>query len=210
MSVAIEDIKKTYIQFRRAQSSSKKRGFRVPKDFENFFNSKRMSEHNKKNLIRITKFFITKWSNIDQYTYFLCGFELFKRFTYNDFKNDEKLHKVMLLYIQKDKNRKREIDITKKGLINSAKFVKEWMRVNNKNFNEYIHHRDGKSIIAVDHYLKNKIDASFFVFLINQGMILTDNDRSLIPYIQAKYRKIVYGLRDISDFIKKLEVRLNE
>ena len=64
----------------------------------------------------------------------------------------------MLLYIQKDKNRKREIDITKKGLINSAKFVKEWMRVNNKNFNEYIHHRDGKSIIAVDHYLKNKIE----------------------------------------------------
>lgn len=209
MSVAIEDIKKTYIQFRSAQSLSKKRGFRIPKDFEKFINTKKM-KYNKKSLIRITKFFRTKWSDIDQYTYFLCGFELYKGFTYRDFNNDNKLQKVMLLYIQKDKNRKREIDITKKGLINSAKFVIEWMRNNNKNFNEYIHHRDGKLIIAVDHYLKNKIDASFFVFLIRQGMILTDNDRSLIPYIQAKYRKINFGLNDINDFIKKMEVKFNE
>jgi hypothetical protein len=73
---------------------------------------------------------------------------------------------------------------------------------------DYINAREGHLRMAVDHYLKNQIDASFFVFLIGKGMILTDMDRSQIPYIQQKFRKIQFGLNDIRDFIKKLEGRL--
>lgn len=205
MSISIKDIENIYIQFRRAQSFANSRGFRPTKNFEKYFNEK-MKEFNKKFLIEITKFFITKWSHINPYIYFQCGFELLKTFSYKNFFNP----KIMLLYIQKDKNKKREINITKKGLINSAIFVKEWMRNNNKTFNQYIHHKEGNLKIAIDHYLRNKIDASFFVFLIRYGMNLTDDDRSLIPYIQEKYRKIYFGLNDINDFTKKLEVKINE
>lgn len=203
MAISVKDIEYIYRCFRKAQSNFKNRGYRMPKDFEKHFNE-RMSEVNKKALIKITGWFITKWSNIDPYTYFSCGFELNNNFSYNKFFDD----KVMLLYIQRDKNKKRNINITKQGLMNSAMFVKSWMNENNITFNQYIRSREGDLKLAIDHYLKNKIDASFFVFLIRKGMQLTDQDRSLIPYIQERYRKINFGLNDIEDFLKKMEVKL--
>lgn len=205
MTIPIDKIKEIYLQFRKAQSFAKNRGYRMPKDFEKHFNEK-MAEVNRKALIKVTGWFLTKWQNIDPYTYFLCGFELFSSFSYTTFFNE----KIILLYIRKDKNNKRDINTTKKGLIKSAKFVKTWMNENNKTLSQYIHTREENLRVAIDHYLKNKIDASFFVFLIKKGMQLTDEDRSLIPYIQEKYRKIYFALNDIDDFLEKLEEKLNE
>lgn len=203
MPVTINDIERIYRAFRRAQSDFNNRGYKIPSDFENHFNTK-FKENNKKELIKITGWFLTKWQNIDPYGYFLCGFELYKSFSYMKFFKD----KILLLYMTKDQNQKREIKITKKGLINSAIFVKKWMNENNCTLNEYMKLRDGKQLIAIDHYLKNHIDASFFLFLITKGMILTDQDRSLIPYIQINYRKISFGLNDLKEFIVKLEEKL--
>lgn len=204
MAVTVEHIEKIYGEFRRSQAVYNNRPFRLPKNFENHFNN-RFKEQNRKALTKITGWFLTKWQNIDPYEYFLCGFELFKKnFTYVRFFDE----KIILLYKTRDKNKKREINITKKTLIKSAYFVKKWIEKYNKTFNEYITIRNGNQKIAVYHYLKNKIDASFFVFLLNKGMILTDNDRSMIPYIQTNYRKIIYELNLIEDFIKKMEEKL--
>ncbi len=206
MPVNIDHIRETYHAFRKAQADFNNRGYRMPKDFEKHFNEK-LAEQNKKKLIKITGWFITKWQNIDPYTYFKCGFDLHgKNFTYMKFFHE----KILLLYKTRDKNEKREVRITKQNLINSAKFVKKWMDKNNATLDEYIRTREGNQRIAVDHYLKNKIDATFLVYLMQRGMFLTDTERSVIPYVQKNYRKITFGLNDIKDFVKKLGEKLNE
>lgn len=204
MPVTVDHIESIYVAFRKAQADYHNRGYRLPKDFEKHFNTK-FNEFNKKQLIKITGWFITKWQNVDPYNYFKCGFELYeKNFTYAKFFKE----KILLLYKTRDKNRKREVRITKQGLIESAKFVKKWMNDNNATLDEYIRARVGNQKLAVDHYLKDNIDASFFVWLMRKGMILTDNDRSVIPYVQTNYRKIIFALNDIKDFTKKLGERL--
>jgi len=203
MSVTPEHIEEIYFQFRKAQADFNNRGYRMPKDFELHFNTK-FKEQNKKALIKITGWFLTKWQNINPYDYFICGFELYKSFTYMKFFDE----KILLLYKTRDKNKKRNVKITKKKLIESACFVKKWMNENNGTLYDYINSREGYQRIAIDHYLKDKIDASFLVFLIKKGMILTDNERSVIPYVQANFRKITFALNDMKDFLKKLERKL--
>lgn len=203
MGLSIDDIQETYVLFRKAQAFSLGRGWRMPKDFETHFNEK-MPEVHKKALIKITQWFLTKWSNINPYEYFLCGFELHKSFSYHMFFKKN----ILKLYIEKDKNEKRKVETTKKGLIKSAKFVKQWMKQNGKTFNQYMREINGNQKVAIDHYLKNEIDAAFLVFMIRKGMILNDQDRSYIPYIQERYRKINFGLNDLKDFIVKMEEKL--
>ena len=60
MPVTTDHIENTYFQFRKAQADYNDRGFRMPKDFEKHFNTK-FKEPNKKKLIKITGFFLTKW-----------------------------------------------------------------------------------------------------------------------------------------------------
>ena len=112
-----------------------------------------------------------------------------------------------MLYKQRDKNEKREIDVTKRKLIDSAKFLKTYMNENEIfTLQEYIDTTDGNRKLAVTHYLQNKIDASFFVFLIKKGMRLTDEDRGYIPYISKNYRTInVLLSSDLKSFVSKLE-----
>ena len=201
----IEDIENIYFQFRKAQSDHFSRAFRMPKNFEKHFNEK-FKEQNKKKIVKITGWFNTKWMDIDPYTYFKCGFELFdKNFSYMKFFNE----KIILLYKTRDKIVKRETKITKQGLIKSAKFVKKYMNENGiSTLEEYIGTRNGYQKVAVEHYIRNNIDASFFVFLLGKGMLLTETERSVIPYIQINFRKIKFNLEDIKDFLKKLEEKL--
>lgn len=177
----------------------------MPKDFEKHF-KKKLSTINQKNLTKVTKWFNTKWSNIDPYLYFKCGFALYKKnFSYVKFFNE----KILMLYKAKDKNEKRKIRVTKEKLIESAKFVKRYMRDNNiLSLQEYIDTNDGNQKLAVSHYLKNNIDASFFVFLLKKGMKLSDTDRSYIPYIAQHYRTINVMLVDIKPFLEKMEKML--
>lgn len=198
----IERIENIYYQFRKAQASYNNRGFRMPKDFEKHFKTK-LSAINQKKLAKIAGWFNTKWNNIDPYLYFKCGFELYKkRFSYIKFFEE----KIILLYIQRDKNTKREARATKENLIKSAGFVKKYMRENEiQSLQEYIDTNDGNQKLAVSHYLKNKIDASFFVFLLKKGMALTDTDRSFIPYIAKNYRILNLMLIDMKPFLDKIE-----
>lgn len=202
MPVSMKDIEHIYLQFRKAQSFAKNRGYTMPKDFEKHF--EKMHGLNKAALIKATGFFLTKWQNISPYQYFLCGFELYSGFTYKMIFKE----KILRLYIERDKNKKRQIKITKDGLVKSALFVKGWMKDNNATFNDYMRARNGNQKIAVEHYLENNIDASFFVFMIRKGMMLEDQDRSMIPYIQERYRKLNFGLNDLKDFLVKLEEKL--
>ena len=71
---------------------------------------------------------------------------------------------------------------------------------------EYIDTNDGNQKLAVSHYLKNEIDASFFVFLLKKGMKLTDIDRSFIPYVSKHYRTINIMLIDIKSFLNKIDI----
>jgi hypothetical protein len=204
MPVTAKHIESIYKAFRKAQADYNNRGYKMPRDFEKHFNTK-FSEPNKKALIKITGWFLTKWKNINQYDYFMCGFELFKKgFTYTKFFDE----KIILLYKTRDKNKKREIHITKKKLIESALVVKVWMEKHNASLDDYMSTREGYQKIAIRHYLDNKIDATFLVFLIQKGMILTDTERSVIPYVQANYRKIICGLGEIRNFTKKLGEKL--
>ena len=202
MSDKIEQIQEVYFKFRKAQADYNNRGFRMPKKFEEHF-KKKLSLVNQKKLVKATNWFNTKWSNIDPYVYFTCGFELYKkRFSYIKFFEE----KILLLYIQRDKNEKRQIRVTKEKLVVSAKFVKKYMRDNKiYTLHEYMDTNDGNQKLAVSHYLKNEIDSSFFVFLIKKGMKLTDIDRSFIPYISKHYRTINIMLVDIMSFLNKIE-----
>lgn len=202
---SIENIEKIYFKFRKAQADFHNRGFRMPKDFETHF-KKKLSTTNQEKLAKITGWFNTKWSNIDPYTYFKCGFDLYKKnFTYVKFFNE----KIFLLYVQRDKIEKREVRVNKEKLINSAKFLKKYMQENEiYTLQEYIDTTDGNRKLAVTHYLKNKIDASFFVFLIKKGMKLTDTDRGFIPYVSKHYRNINVMLNELRSFLDKIEERL--
>ena len=198
----IEQIEQVYYQFRKAQADFNNRGFRMPKNFEEHF-KKKLSAINQKKLATITNWYNTKWSNIDKYRYFTCGFELYKkRFSYVKFFEE----KILVLYIQRDKNEKRQTRVTKEKLISSAKFIKKYMQDNKiQSLQEYMDTNDGNQKLAVSHYIKNEIDSSFFVFLLKKGMRLSDTDRSFIPYISKHYRIINVMLVDIKPFLDKME-----
>jgi len=185
-----------YIEFRRAQSSASNRGFRIPKDFEAHLN-KKMPKKNREALILATNFFNTKWMNVNPYNYFECGFELLKSFTYIQFFDQ----RVMNLYKTKDKNHKREMEIDKDDLKGSIEFVKNWISKYEDDILDlrgYCSLREGGRSKVVDHYLQNKVDKYFVVYMINKGYLrLTDEDRALIPYIVDQYRECLIKLKEM-------------
>lgn len=196
------NIEQVYYFFRKAQSETKGRGFRMPKDFVSHINNK-FSVKNREALVLATKYFNTKWSNIDVYKYMQCGFELFKTFSYLKFFDK----RVLNLYIVKDKNLKREMRINKKEIIKSVKFVKHFMIENNiDSISSYCNLTDGNQKVIIKHYIHNKVDKFFLVWLIKIGFLyLNDNDRSYIPYIISQYREILVKNEDILDFFNKLK-----
>ena len=187
-----------YIAFRKSQSEKNNRGFRIPKDWDNHFNNK-MTEYNRKNLKKITKFFNTKWNQINPELYFNCGFALFKSFSYNKFFDD----KVIKLYIERDKIKKRDSIIKKKDLINSYKFVRKYMIKNNiKSIYRYCIKKNGYMKIPIKHYMDNNIDKFFLVWLNRLGFLtFEDDDKIYIPYVMENYRKLYFLLPFFGPFL---------
>ena len=188
-----------YIAFRKAQAESNNRGYRIPKDFDKHINTK-MSKKNREALILATKYFNTKWNNINPDRFFEYGFEIYKSFTYVQFFEE----KVLNLYKTKDKNRKREMEIYKDAFSDSLKWVKYYTSKYNyneekiKGIRDYCNLREKNFSIPIQHYLHNKIDKYFLVFLISKGLLkLTDEDRAMIPYIIEQYRECLYKLKDL-------------
>lgn len=202
----LKDLEHTYYCFRKAQSDFKGHGFRMPKNFEEHLETK-MKEQNKKKLINITRFFKTKWSNIDPYNYFRCGFELWKSFSYIKFLDP----KILKLYISRDKIEKRKTRLLKESMLESALYIKRWMKDNNVyTLQDYIKCENGNMSIAVQHYRKGKIDNGFFVFLLTKGLILNNNERNYVPYIAQNYRKIRSNLEKLNEFTRIMEEKINE
>jgi hypothetical protein len=183
-----------YIAFRKAQADASNRGYRIPKNFEKHMETK-MSAKNREALLLSTKYFNTKWNNINIDRFFECGFEIFKSFSYMQFFNQ----KVLNLYKVKDKNLKREMDVNKKDLLKSFKWVKHWISKNEVlDLRGYCRLRDGSRSQVVEHYLHNHIDKYFVVQMIDKGYLkLTDEDRALVPYIVEQYRECLFKLEEL-------------
>ncbi len=194
-----------YYNFRKAQAESKGRGFRMPKDFDAHLNSK-FSDKNREALLLATKYFNTKWTNVNIVRYFQCGFELFKTFSYIKFFDP----RVMRLYVQRDKNIKREMDVNKKNIVDSVKFIRRYMKENKIHIlRDYLQLANGNRKVIVDHYIHGSIDKFLLVWLVKTGrLILTDDDRACMTYIVHQYREIVEKLQEINGFMRKVSEKL--
>jgi len=199
-----------YSIFREVQARSKNRPYRLPKDFDKFLEN-RMSKKNREVLELVAKYFSTKWVNIDVEKFMGCGFELFgKNFTYTKFFNS----KLMRFYIERDKNKKRKIELSKKEMVKSARYVKRYMQPirNNPNISlirEYCRKRDGEIRLIVRHHVQGHIDKYFLVWMVSSGQItLTDDERALVPYVIGRYRDYVEDLKAVNPFLKKLRTLL--
>lgn len=206
MGFSMMDAENVYYFFRKAQAESKGRGFRLPKDFETHLKN-RFTDKNREALLLVTDFFNTKWENVDPLRYFQCGFELLKTFSYTKFFDP----RVMRLYIQKDKNIKREMSNCKKEITESVVFVKKYMKRNNIiMFSDYImkSSKDNRKIV-IKHYLDNKVSKFFIVWMMKRGKLsISDNDRAFMPYISDQYREIRVKLDEIGPFLRKVERKL--
>ena len=194
-----------YYFFRKAQSESKGRGFRMPKDFESHLQNK-FSKKNREALLLVTGFFSTKWENVDPYRYFQCGFELLKTFSYVNFFD----LRIMRLYVQKDKNIKRESSNCKKEITQSIVFVNNYMRKNKIiMFSDYVNKTEENRKVIIKHYLANRVSKFFIVWIMVLGKLsLSDSDLAFMPYISDQYREIRVKLDEISPFLRKLKGRL--
>ena len=195
-------IKDVYYAFRKAQAQKNNRGFRMPKDFDKHLETK-MSEKNTDALILASKFFNTKWRNIDPYRFMECGFELFKSFTYTKFFDQ----RVLNFYKQRDKHIKRDALLSKEKMSESLKFIKGYIKENNiPSIGRYCMMKRGSVNIVIEHYLNNYVDKYFLIWLIKIGKIkLDDDNRVLVPIITEQYRDVLAKLEEINGFLTKLK-----
>jgi len=194
-----------YYNFRKAQSESKGRGFRMPKDFDAHL-EKKFSKKNREALLLATQYFNTKWTNVNPYRYMQCGFEMFKTFSYLKFFDP----RIMRLYVQKDKNIKREMNVNKKAIVESVKFIKRFMKENNIHMlRNYLQMKNGHKKVIVDHYVHGSIDKYLLVWLVKTGkLVLNDDDRACMTYIVHQYREIGEKLQEINGFMRKVGEKL--
>ena len=112
-----------YVAYRRAKSLQSGKGFRLPKDWDEYYHTK-MSVKNREFLDRATGHFNTTWSNVDIDEYMACGCELYKSFSYHMFLHPQ----VLQLYIEKDKQRKRKRAVSSKSIEESFDFIEHFMK----------------------------------------------------------------------------------
>lgn len=203
----IDDI---YVKYRQAQARYHNRPYVIPKNLNDFF--KKMNKKSYYKLELLTKKFNTAFRYINPDIYFDCGFSLYKRgFTYHRFLDE----KVINLYIIKDKNIKRDITISKRGIINSIKFITKWIgEKRNKKISlllQYSSMYDNNRLAPIIHYNMNKIDKYFFVWLIRDGYIkLSDEMKNEIPIIINNYRNLIFDLTSIDSFLSTVEKKIKE
>jgi len=192
-----------YVAFRKAQANFFGRPYRLPKDWNKHFNT-RMSMKNREALKLASKYFNTKWRNINMEKFFEVGFDLFgKSFSYIKFFDP----KIMIHYIERDKIEKRNISLEKSSFTKSAKYViKKWGKGRLK---EYARARIGKESVPIRDYIRGDIDQFFLSWLIKERyLILEEWDTIQIPYIVEKYSKYRIRLNEMKSFIKEVEKKL--
>jgi len=192
-----------YVAFRKAQANYHSRPYRLPKDWVKHFTN--MSKANQEAMFLAAERFNTRWSNINMDTYFGVGFDLIgKGFTYTRFFDV----RVMSLYMERDKMKKRNLSLNKVDIVNSSSFVIKYMG-GHGHLKEYARKRDNFESAPVKHYIHGKIDQYFLTWLIKEKyLILEDSDRTQIPYIIEKYRDYVATLEELKDFMILLKEKI--
>lgn len=201
--------KDVYSIFRREQASFYNRPYNLPKDWDSFWNGKKLNSRSKSLIKELTHRFNTNWNNIDPVEYIRCGFDLFKnRFTYIKFID----RKILNLYIERDKNKKRKLESSKKEIAENAKFIISFLKdkINPKFsvLNQYAKMKDGRETVCIKHYKQDKIGAYLIAWMIFNGYLSLDkNDISTIPNIVENLRLIINKIKngDINLFLKKVE-----
>jgi len=199
-----------YCAFRRAQANANNRGYRIPKDWDSFL--VKMNKKNAEWLYKMMVHFNTSYSNIDIDEYMNCGFSLWKTFTYKHFCDQ----KIIDLYIQRDKIKKRKME-TSKGEIdqtfhNISSYLKDKPRREGygqlQNFCKF---RDGEIKIIIYKYNRNEIDALTLTYCIyKRYVVLSDDERTMIPYITQRYRELCENLSPFMDYMSQKEKELDE
>ena len=193
------DVKDVYVAFKKAQSSFLQRGFRIPKDFDAWL--VKQSIPIQENLIGVSMAFSTRWQNVDPERYFECGFSLLgSKFTYKRFYDKQ----ILLLYIEKDKNIKRQQGITREIFKKSKTFAERWMSQRNHSndislMKQYCMLKEGGIKAPLKHYLNNDIDKYFIVWLISSSLLqLEDEERMLVPIITGNYWSLVHEVNNVT------------
>lgn len=197
-----------YVAFRNAQGTANDRGYRLPKDWS--AQRAKMKKTSLEYLDRTVGIFNTALSNIDIDKYMKCGFEIFKTFNYHMFLNK----KVLNLYIQRDKIEKRSILVNKEKIVESVRFIKNYMKgvENRKGYNTletYCKLREGSQKVVIGHYKKGHIDNITMVYFINNGyLVLDDDERHQVIYLINRYRDFIEVLKTVKSFLTKVEVEI--
>lgn len=194
------EIQDVYISFRQAQSRCLGRPYRIPKNWDSVW--QRMSKKNVECLELIMKAFNTRWQNIDMDNFFDCGFKLHgKSFTYTKFFD----RRVLSLYIENDKQTKRQITNIRGSMTNSFDFILEWMKKREYSreislYIQYCRMNEGGIRAPIKHYLMNNIDKHVLTWLINRKyLVLDDHERNMIPLIVENYRKLSREVKNTLD-----------
>jgi len=190
------DAQGVYIAYQQARARYLNRPYKVPKDWDKVW--AKLSEHSSKQIELLAKAFSTRWHNVNVDKYMDCGFELYgKSFLYNKFYE----RKILLLYIEKDKQQKRKTVNIKASYDKSNEYVLEWMndrphRDDISLYKQYCMMNDDGVRAPIQHYLKNKICRYMFTWLIKEKyLLLQDYEKELVPLINSQYRKIVYDVK---------------
>lgn len=199
-----------YCLYRKVQSRVKERGYRLPKDWDSHFNNK-LKDNQRENLQKLTDFFNTKWQNIDPERYFEAGFQIYKNFTYHQFFDK----KVIEMYKRLDKLQKRDIEASKKSIIDNVKYVLTQIEDDDKlqmwgPLKCYSRIKDSEYISKpINDYIDNKISTVFLTWLIYERMfVISDVERAMIPYVTENYREIIAQLREMNQFLTKLKRKI--
>ena len=199
-----------YAAFRRAQANANGRGFRLPKDWESF--KGKMNKQNGEWLYKATMYFNTTYSNVDLDAYMSCGFDLWKGFTYKYFCDQ----RVIELYIQKDKIKKRKLrattdEIEKSFVVISRYLEDKPIRPGYSQLQNFCKFRDGEVKNIINMYNRGHVDSMTLTYcMFRRYLVLTDDERVLMPYISQRYRELIESLQTVIEFIKTKEIELNE
>jgi len=199
-----------YTSFRRAQAIAKDKPYRLPKNWESF--KLKMSKQNDEWLYKATVWFNTKYVNIDIDEYMLCGFELWKGFTYKHFCDS----RVINLYIEKDKIKKRKMQITHEEIDKSFVNIENWLkdqplRSGYTQLQNLCKFREGEIRCVIGLYNRGLVDTMTLTYCLNKRyLIMSDDERLLMPYISQRYRELQESLLLVKGYINQKEIELDE
>jgi hypothetical protein len=187
-----------YISYQQARSRYINRPYKIPKDWDKVWS--KLGEKSVYNVEMIAKAFSTRLQNVDMAKYFDCGFQLFgKGFIYSKFYD----RKILLNYIEQDKQQKRKEVSVSETYDMSKKFILDWVKEKKHRedlsiYSQYCRMTDDGLRAPIKHYLNNGIDKYMLTWLIkNKYLVLEDYEKNLIPLVVQKYRQFSNEIKHI-------------